>query len=81
MRESQQETERAVRELRNKYEDASTGEILTEVDASLENGGRALAVEIKASPSVEDVKDHVNAWKPCGLAPTRIMASGIIWER
>jgi hypothetical protein len=44
---------------RVKYKDIDTGNILAEVDALLENGDSALAVEIKADPSAEDVKDHV----------------------
>ncbi|MDR0643932.1 MAG: hypothetical protein LBG05_03310 [Treponema sp.] len=44
---------------RVKYKDVNTGEILAEVDALLENGDCALAVEIKADPSIEDVKDHI----------------------
>jgi hypothetical protein len=43
---------------RVKYEDASSGKILAEVDALLENGDSVLVVEIKADPSIEDVKDH-----------------------
>jgi F0F1-type ATP synthase membrane subunit b/b' len=42
---------------RVKYEDA--GKTLAEVDVLLENGDIALAVEIKADPSSEDVKDHI----------------------
>jgi hypothetical protein len=43
---------------RVKYEDVPTGKILAEVDALLENGDSVLVVEIKADPSIEDVKDH-----------------------
>ena len=44
---------------RVKYKDVNTGETIAEVDALLENGDCTLAVEIKADPSIEDVKDHV----------------------
>ncbi|MDR1218374.1 MAG: hypothetical protein LBK73_02065 [Treponema sp.] len=44
---------------RVKYKDINTGKTLAEVDALLENGDFALAVEIKADPSREDVNDHV----------------------
>ncbi|MDR2447829.1 MAG: hypothetical protein LBD58_11190, partial [Treponema sp.] len=43
---------------RVKYEDINTGKVIAEVDALLENGGCALAMEIKTDPSIEDVKDH-----------------------
>ncbi|MDR0556765.1 MAG: hypothetical protein LBG43_02695 [Treponema sp.] len=48
---------------RVKYEDVNTGEIIAEVDVLLENGDSALVVEIKADPSIEDVKDHVKRMK------------------
>jgi hypothetical protein len=44
---------------RVKYKDVTTGKTLAEVDVLLENGEFVLAVEIKADPSSEDVKDHV----------------------
>jgi hypothetical protein len=44
---------------RVKYKNTNTGETLAEVDALLENGGCALAVEIKTHPSVEDVDGHI----------------------
>jgi hypothetical protein len=47
---------------RVKYEDV-TGEIIAEVDVLLENGDSVLVVEIKADPSIEDVKDHVKRMK------------------
>jgi hypothetical protein len=33
--------------------------IFTEIDAFLENGDRAMVVEIKTKPSVEDINDHI----------------------
>ncbi|MDR1885732.1 MAG: hypothetical protein LBQ56_05605 [Synergistaceae bacterium] len=36
-----------------------SGKILTEVDALLENGSFVMAVEVKAQPTEEHVKDHV----------------------
>jgi cell fate (sporulation/competence/biofilm development) regulator YmcA (YheA/YmcA/DUF963 family) len=35
------------------------GRILAEIDAFLENGDKAMAVESKVKPSVDDVNDHV----------------------
>jgi hypothetical protein len=35
------------------------GNILAEIDVFLENGDKAMAVESKVKPSVEDVNDHV----------------------
>jgi uncharacterized coiled-coil DUF342 family protein len=45
---------------RVKYEDIHTGNILAEVDVLLENGGCALAVEVKTNPTTNDVDEHVN---------------------
>ncbi|MDR0556489.1 MAG: hypothetical protein LBG43_01260 [Treponema sp.] len=42
-----------------KYKGANAGEIFAEIDAPLENGYCALAMEIKADASIEDVKRHV----------------------
>ncbi|MHB9293179.1 hypothetical protein Holit_02300 [Hollandina sp. SP2] len=44
---------------RVKYEDSNTGKTLAEVDVLLENDDSVMVVEIKADPSIEDVKDHV----------------------
>jgi hypothetical protein len=44
---------------RVKYKDIHTNKTLAEVDVLLENGDFVLAVEIKSSPLIEDVKDHV----------------------
>jgi hypothetical protein len=35
------------------------GQIIAEIDALLENGDKAMAVESKVKPSVDDVNDHV----------------------
>ncbi|MDR1249493.1 MAG: hypothetical protein LBK63_09350 [Treponema sp.] len=35
------------------------GQILAEIDAFLENGDKAMAVESKVKPSIDDVNDHV----------------------
>ncbi|MDR0707216.1 MAG: hypothetical protein LBF60_04990 [Treponema sp.] len=43
---------------RVEYKAPKTGVTLAEVDALLENDGCALAVEIKADPSIEDAKSH-----------------------
>jgi hypothetical protein len=43
---------------RVKYKDQNTNKTIAEVDVLLENGDFVLAVEIKSSPSIEDVKDH-----------------------
>jgi hypothetical protein len=35
------------------------GQIIAEIDAFLENGDKAMAVESKVKPSIDDVNDHV----------------------
>ncbi|GHU34763.1 hypothetical protein FACS1894172_15510 [Spirochaetia bacterium] len=41
------------------YKDAVTKKTITEVDVLLENGDYVLAVEVKAAPDIEDVRDHI----------------------
>jgi hypothetical protein len=33
--------------------------ILTEIDITLENGDKAMIVEVKSKPSIKDIKDHI----------------------
>jgi chromosome segregation ATPase len=37
--------------------------IITEIDAFLENGDKVMVVEIKTKPSVEDINDHIERMK------------------
>ncbi|GHU32577.1 hypothetical protein FACS1894172_09470 [Spirochaetia bacterium] len=41
------------------YKDAATKKTIAEVDVLLENGDYVLAVEVKAAPVIEDVRDHI----------------------
>jgi hypothetical protein len=40
------------------YKDAATKRTIAEVDVLLENGDYVLAVEVKAAPDIEDVREH-----------------------
>jgi hypothetical protein len=39
------------------------GQIIAEIDVFLENGDRAMAVEIKDKPNIKDINDHIGRMK------------------